>query len=776
MSQPLIISFAADTSRAQSAMATLASQIVGNMTSIGVAMSGGAANSNGFGASLQGLMTNAQRAAAAVSRDVTNIASATAKAATAEKATLESVVGSFTAAAATSQTVQAGVKAGATGTATALTTLAAQVPTLKLLATGFIAFEVGKLALEAFAAAAGAASAQLERIAAIGDDANRLGVSTTFLQTYLKQARSLKVETDDLTKALEKSKAAFTVVQGEGGPDARNQSAFEARLRQQASAGNVTQDQVDRFASARGFEAQNRAALDIITEIQAKGRELAALDLAGRLFPPEIVERIRQGTIELDRFKASLDDVKNPDLKLFTPEEITRAQELQRRLDEAQHSLAEAGEAFNRELALAGAHLKEDAISWTETMAAGARAAVNILGNIRKIAAEFNAGNAGLATGGRPTGLGADLGAVATRWKTPPKPAADQEMDDALNRLRGNLGNRTLIEQAQRASRSMTDALRVERTAPIVTRKPRAERGGARETDPIETFVNSLQKEVAALKAEADNFAKSNAEKRVAIQLAKAQEIASQNGKSLTDAQSAAIRKAAEEASNYRDKLADLEQAQRQAAEAARFFGEAATNGLADAIVEGRSFGEVLLNLTKQIERGALQAIFTGSGPLAGLFGTAPLASAGPNATGGLFGSLFGGLTRSGASAAAGALQGPTLSGATLDVASGGVGSFFASLFRASGGPVSAGQPVTVGEMGRELFVPNADGKVVPIAAGGGGGGPQVTIGGDTISITSAQGVTPQQMLAALAQRDQQFRRSINGLVAEGQRRYLRAG
>ncbi len=70
MAEPLVISFAADTSRAQGAMATLASQIVGNMATIGVAMSGGAANSNTFGASLQGLANNAQRAAAAIGQDV----------------------------------------------------------------------------------------------------------------------------------------------------------------------------------------------------------------------------------------------------------------------------------------------------------------------------------------------------------------------------------------------------------------------------------------------------------------------------------------------------------------------------------------------------------------------------------------------------------------------------------------------------------------------------------------------------------------------------------
>ncbi|KNY21597.1 phage tail length tape measure family protein [Methylobacterium sp. ARG-1] len=56
------------------------------------------------------------------------------------------------------------------------------------------------------------------------------------------------------------------------------------------------------------------------------------------------------------------------------------------------------------------------------------------------------------------------------------------------------------------------------------------------------------------------------------------------------------------------------------------------------------------------------------------------------------------------------------------------------------------------------------------------GAGAPVTVAGDTINITPAQGVTPQQMLSALAQRDQQFQRNINGIVAQGQRRYPRAG
>lgn len=76
MAEPLVIQFAADTTRAQSAMASLAAQVVGNMTQIGVAMAGGAANANGFGAALEGMKANAVRAATAVGADVKAIAGA----------------------------------------------------------------------------------------------------------------------------------------------------------------------------------------------------------------------------------------------------------------------------------------------------------------------------------------------------------------------------------------------------------------------------------------------------------------------------------------------------------------------------------------------------------------------------------------------------------------------------------------------------------------------------------------------------------------------------
>jgi hypothetical protein len=113
--------------------------------------------------------------------------------------------------------------------------------------------------------------------------------------------------------------------------------------------------------------------------------------------------------------------------------------------------------------------------------------------------------------------------------------------------------------------------------------------------------------------------------------------------------------------------------------------------------------------------------------------------------------------------------QGPSLP-------SGGIVELFSGLFRANGGPVSAGQPVTVGEMGRELFVPNADGKVIPIAAGGMGGGAQSVDNSRSYSIDArgAQVGVADQITAALGAYDRNLNRTLSARTATAGRRYGR--
>ncbi|MCC0809045.1 hypothetical protein FPV16_23065 [Methylobacterium sp. W2] len=518
----------------------------------------------------------------------------------------------------------------------------------KLAVAGFVAFQVASLVLEGMAAAARAAGEALDGMAKIGEDAARLGISTTFLQTYQAQARSLKVDVDDLTKSLDMAKAAFTVKQGEGGTDARNSSAFEARLRQQMGAGNVTSDQVNQFTGASGLEAQYRAALDIVTELQAKGADLAALDLASKIFPPELVDRIRAGTLDIDKFKKSINDVKNPDLVLLKPEEITRAQELKRRLDEAQATLDAAGREFNTELARAGMGLREDAIAWKELMAGGARAAVSILKQAREYAEQMR--NTEPAILGRDvfreedmpkSGLQKDIGRTETV-----NPTSDADMNNALNKLRGNLGNRTLIDQAQRASRDMLAPFQKDTTKPIITAPKTKTPTSTTPTETlnqVETYINSLERTTASLKAEAEASGKSNAERTTAINLARAEELAKQNNLTLSEAEIARIKETSAATAEYRDRLEEVREQQAMI----RDMGGTVLRGIVSDIRAGVSGMQLLTNAASRFldklievgEQGLIDSLFGKSGGAGGS---------------GLLGSVFSSLLGGGASLGSG--------------------------------------------------------------------------------------------------------------------------
>jgi len=123
---------------------------------------------------------------------------------------------------------------------------------------------------------------------------------------------------------------------------------------------------------------------------------------------------------------------------------------------------------------------------------------------------------------------------------------------------------------------------------------------------------------------------------------------------------------------NFKIDLVDREQI-----ELAQAYTETLTTGLAQAIVYGRSFGDVLKGLAAQILSAGLLNIISG-----GAYGVA-------------FGSSLGGL-------------GKVFGGA-----------------RANGGPVSMGKAYLVGERGPELFVPNSSGYINANKSGGGTGGEQ---------------------------------------------------
>ena len=140
--------------------------------------------------------------------------------------------------------------------------------------------------------------------------------------------------------------------------------------------------------------------------------------------------------------------------------------------------------------------------------------------------------------------------------------------------------------------------------------------------DRIKSYTDSLARQNLVLQAEIENFGKSNAQKRAAMELARAgvdlNRLDVKTREEVLGKLTAETQKH-EELLVAKQKLVD---AQKAVNDANRFFGDTAADALEDLIINGEKAEDVLKNVVKQLAKAALQAALMGKGPLAGLFGS----------------------------------------------------------------------------------------------------------------------------------------------------------
>lgn len=584
-------------------------------------------------------------------------------------------------------------------------------------------------------AAVDQANAQLDRYIELGEKAGKVGVNVEFFQKFVASGGEAK----DSVEALEK---ALTYAGKQAREEFEKISATRkvlGELLDSGATGNFQSKGLRQFDQAGDNEGRIRATLVAMRELQDLGVKLADIKLGEAMFGPEFGERLRQGKVDLAAMIDSLDQARGKDI--ITREQVQQAEDLRARIEDAKTAISDAiGVSFS----LAGAG-NAVLVVWA-----------NILETVVKAVRAMSSWSA-------PNAQTLGLLQQQQTDRTNRSNARDAAREMAL----GNASGRAAIEaeNATRARARTSGFLQSERdfratpegdprisTQPIPPRPPTnlpairegfnkkaAGGGGGSDTeslDQIERFISQLERARDVAKAELDNIGKSNVEREKAVELAKAAAAARAAGRDLTDEETAKILRLAEAQQTLKDRIMDVRQAQAAAAEATRYFGSLATDALGSIIFDGAKASDVLRNLATQLAKAALQAALTGQGPLASLFGVAPAASAGSNAVGGLFG-------------------------------------LFPSLFRAGGGDVSAGRAYTVGELGREMFIPDRDGRIVPMGRAGGGG---AAGGAITLSPTyriDARGsqMSEGQFRAILAQNNAQLRSEVPSLVVDAQRR-----
>lgn len=221
--------------------------------------------------------------------------------------------------------------------------------------------------------------------------------------------------------------------------------------------------------------------------------------------------------------------------------------------------------------------------------------------------------------------------------------------------------------------------------------------------------------------------------------------------------------KQTEEISALADRMAQadveaqkLASSHQQLVDAQQFLAESASNAFTDMIVNGRSASDVMASLAKTIASAALQAVFLGEGPLAGLFGGGKLAD---GSASGLFGKLFSWLIPS--------AKGNVFQSSGLHAYSNSVVSKPTTFAFARGAGL-------MGEAGPEAIMPlrrDASGRLGVMAAGGGSSGGGSVVFGD-IHVTVPEGTSTKE--AALW--GNAMRRQLGILVDERMADQMRTG
>lgn len=552
--------------------------------------------------------------AVALTADISSYQAAMARASDLAARHALDIAGSFTGAASKINLAFKGIEG--------LSKLPGQLNTAKTAAVGLAGTGAAIVAAYvAVSAAIGQANEQIERFIKLGDNAERAGVSVEFWQRFSEAAKAAKMEVAEIEAALKRAGNTVT-------PRFEQVDAVQKRLTELFESGFLGSFQskgLTDYLGARDNETRIRAAVEAMSELRDLGEFTAMLDVGEKLFGADVADRIRSGRLDLEAIATSLDRQRDD---LIKQEEVDRAAEFKERLAEAYQQI---DDALHVSIALAGAGQGVLDV-WLKIVEAVAKASVQAGTFLdRMIAAaklplqvpqgaDVQSPLAPRQRGEGEGSLGADLGAAAGRG------ARGRTIYDAA--IGPDQPAMTITDPPAPPRRPLSFYTDTREASP---------RGGSRSApssetlDQVETFINGLERSTEALKAEADAIGKTASERQSAINVARLEATARQQGITLTQEQINKVRELSASTVAYKEAIEEARDAQ----EALRSIGGDVLKGIASDARNGASAMDILSNAVGRLaDRLSNKAM---DGLADALFGSR-------NSTGGgLFGSLFGG-------------------------------------------------------------------------------------------------------------------------------------
>lgn len=620
----------------------------------------------------------------------------------------------------------------------------------------------------AVSTAIGQANEQLDRFVKLGENSERAGVSVEFWQRFSDAATKAKLDVAEVEAALKRAGNAVT-------PRFEQEDAIRKQLTNLFETGFLGSFQSKGLADylgAKDNETRVRAVVEAMRELRDLGENLAAIDLAEKLFGNDVADRIRSGRLEIEAIATALDRQRDD---LVRQEEVDRANEFKDRLAEAYKAI---DDALHVSIALAGAGQGVLDV-WLKIVQATASAATQAGSFLDKMLAAAKvplqvpqSSSLQSPLTNRPRGegegsLGADLGAVAgtsaRSGRTYDAPIGPQQPAG-------------MIEDPPAPPRRPLSFFTEDRTASPA-------RGGstspASETlNQVETFINGIERSTEALKAEADAIGKSATERQAAINVARLEATARQQGIQLTQEQIEKVRSLSAATVAYKEAIEDAREAQQEL----RSIGGDVLKGIASDARSGASALDIMRGAVDRLIARLSDKAMDGLADM--LFGKSGGTSSG------LLGSLLGG---GGSGVGLGDVLG-FMSGSVSPIPRFATGGHVSG----PGGPTDDRVPALLSN--RE-FVVNAaatakhravleainSGRVPRFATGGmvgtstasptaGAAGPAGIVSiAPTIHLT-ASGGTPAQNTDLAAKVGQQLEGGLRGLVCDEMRKQMRYG